>query len=82
MILPGKHLRQDRALLGIGGEILACLDEGRTVSELWECVRAARRAAVPSAPLSFDWFVLSLSFLYTVSAVDLSDGVVSQRGER
>jgi len=76
MILPGKHLRQDRALLGVGGEILACLNEDRTVSELWECVRASRAKAAFAAPLSFDWFVLSLSFLYTVAAVDLANGVV------
>lgn len=82
MILPGKHLRQDRALLGVGGEILACLDEDRTVSELWECVRTRRAQAAMAAPLSFDWFVLSLSFLYTVAAVELTNGVISTTGPR
>ncbi len=36
MILPGKHLRGDKALLGVGGEVLAQLSEPKTVSELWE----------------------------------------------
>lgn len=82
MILPGKHLRQDRALLGVGGEILACLDEDRTVSELWECVRLRRGQSALATPLSFDWFVLSLSFLYTVAAVDLMNGVIRATAAR
>lgn len=76
MILPGKHLRQDRSLLGLGAEILSQLDESRTVSELWERVRLAR-STVTTTPISFDWFILSLCFLYTVSAVDLADGLVT-----
>lgn len=74
MILPGKHLRHDRAMLGIGAEILAELDQPRTVSELWEHVKAAR--GPKATPISFDWFVLSLSFLYAISAVDEDDGIV------
>jgi hypothetical protein len=77
MILPGKHLQQDRALLGVGAEILGHLDEERTVSELWEHVHSARGPA--ATPLSFDWFVLALTFLYAVAAVDLVDGVISAR---
>ena len=74
MILPGKYLREDRALLGIGADILASLDGERTVSELWEAVRARRRG--DQAPVSFDWFILSLNFLYALSAIDLSDGMI------
>ncbi len=77
MILPGKHLQQDRALLGVGAEILSHLDEERTISELWERVRSARGPV--ATPLSFDWFVLALTFLYTVAAVDLVNGMISAR---
>ena len=77
MILPGKHLAPNRALLGVGAEILAQLDEDRTVSELWVRVRQARGAA--AVTLSFDWFVLSLSFLYAVAAVDQRGGVISAK---
>ena len=79
MILPGKHLGQDRALLSIGAEILEQLDEARTVSGLWERVRLARGSI--AAPLSFDWFVLSLTFLYAVAAVEFADDLVWARGE-
>ncbi len=77
MILPGKHLQQDRALLGVGAEILGHLDEERTVSELWERVRSAR--GPEATPLSFDWFLLALTFLYAVAAVDLTDGAIIVR---
>jgi len=82
MILPGKHLRQDRALLTVGAEILAQLDEPRTVSELWERVGNVRRSSPTVAPLSFDWFVLSLNLLFALSALDLSDGVVAARASK
>jgi ABC-3C biological conflict system middle component len=74
LILPGKHLQQSRALLGVGAEILGHLDEERTISELWERIRSARGPA--AIQLSFDWFVLALTFLYAVAAIDLTDGVI------
>jgi hypothetical protein len=82
MILPGKHLRQDRALLSVGAEILVHLDEPRTVSELWERVRQRRFSGSTLAPLSFDWFILSLNLLYAICVLDFSDGIVSTRAER
>jgi hypothetical protein len=79
VILPGKHLRHDRALLGVGAEILARLDQPRSVSELWEYVRAARKPS--TTPITFDWFVLSLSFLYAISAVEELSGLIRARSK-
>ena len=81
MILPGKHLRQDRALLGVGAEFTQ-LDEPRSVSELWERVRAVQSASPNLAPLSFDWFILSLNLLYVISALDFENGLLSARSSR
>lgn len=80
MILPGKHLKQDRALLGIGSEILAALEQEQTVSELWERVQDGRDKH--ANPLSFDWFVLSLSFLYAIGAVGYDQGVLTVESKR
>lgn len=77
MILPAKHLSPDRSLAGIGSDILAQLDEDRSVSELWERVRAGRSLA--ASPLSYDWFVLALTMLYAISAVEYSGHIVSIR---
>jgi ABC-3C biological conflict system middle component len=79
MILPAKHLRHDRALLDVGAEILAQLEDARTVSELWERVRITRKAGPELGSLSFDWFILALSLLYMVSALDFRAGIVIAR---
>jgi hypothetical protein len=78
MILPGKHLHHDRALLGIGAEILAVLDDERTISDVWERVRAKRDLV--TSPISFDWFILALTFLYASSAIEF-DGILIGRNE-
>ena len=70
MILPGKHLKPDRALLSIGGEILSVMRDSSTVSELWERVREHRVHSETASPLPFDWFVLGLSLLYAMGAID------------
>lgn len=36
MILPTKHLREDRTLLAIGADVLRLLGESKTVSRLWD----------------------------------------------
>jgi len=79
MILPAKHLRQDRSLLGVGSEILAALDDTYTVSELWELVQTRKTHFVN--PLSFDWFILALSFLYAIEAIRYERGILTRRGE-
>lgn len=76
MILPGKHLKHDRALIGIGGEALAVIEDEYTVSELWERVQARR--AHQASPVSYDWFILSLSFLYAIGAIDYKQGLISK----
>lgn len=78
MILPAKHLKQDRALLGVGGRLLALVQDGYTVSELWEKVQAS---STEQNPISFDWFVLGLTFLFTIGAIDLERGVLTARGQ-
>jgi hypothetical protein len=70
MILPGKHLKPDRALLSVGGEILSVMGEGSTVSELWLQVQDLRSRRETVSPLPFDWFVLALSLLYAIGAID------------
>lgn len=76
LILPGKHLTHDRALLGVGAEVLTLLSEERTISELWE--RLKDRKTLVDSTISFDWFVLSLSFLYATRAIKF-DGLFISR---
>ena len=76
MILPSKHLSQDRALLTIGAMILRHLAHPVTVSALWEQIpRSARDQKTPS-PLRFDAFVLALDLLFLIGALELRDGLL------
>lgn len=76
MILPTKHIRPERALLSVGGELLACLREPLTVSRLWDEIRAARGTSNHPAPIHYDWFVLALDLLFIVGAVEFDRGLV------
>lgn len=65
MILPSKHLSQDRALLTVGAVILRHLSEPITASALWEQVsRSSRDQTAPSA-LRYDAFVLALDLCFS-----------------
>lgn len=76
MILPTKHLRPERALIGVGGEILGILSRPMTVSQLWNYIRT-RREITPSVPvIDYRWFVLTLDFLYLIGVVDFQQGLV------
>jgi hypothetical protein len=77
MILPSKHLDQDRALLTVGAQILSRLKQPETVSALWEQV--SREAAVPASnpkSLRFDAFVLALDLLFLMGAIQLDKGLI------
>lgn len=82
MILPGKHLKPDRALLSVGGEILAVLGDGSTVSVLWEQVRALRSKREAASPLPYDWFLMALTLLYAINAIDIRGDLLTKRGAK
>jgi len=75
MILPSKHLREDRALLTIGADLLQLLGEPKTVSRLWSDTQRRREAA---SPVSYDWFVLALDLLFAMGLVVFERGRVQK----
>lgn len=81
MILPSKHLPQDRALLTVGGHVLTFLARPKTVSALWEELN--RQAEGPGATLprriTYDWFLLALDLLYALGTIELENGLVARR---
>ena len=76
MILPNKHTPSDRALLGVGGDILTALATPKTVSALWDEIRASGAQGTQTAVIDYKWFVLAVDLLYMVGAVDLTQGVL------
>lgn len=80
MILPSKHLPQDRALLTIGARVLTFLAHPKTVSALWEELNR-HDASVTTKPrrISYDWFLLALDLLYALGTIELEGGLVTRR---
>jgi hypothetical protein len=80
MILPSKHLSQDRALLTVGARILQKVSQPKTVSALWEELTAKRETTHNAVlPLSYDGFVLALDILFIIGAVGLKEGLLSRK---
>jgi hypothetical protein len=71
MILPSKHLPQERALLTVGATLLAGLERPMTISALWQSVQEEGASS-----LSFDWFVLALDLLHILGTVQLREGLL------
>ncbi len=76
MILPTKHIRPERALLAVGGDLLVSLREPKTVSGLWDDVRYKRGDPGEPSPINYDWFVLALDLLFMIGAVELDRGLL------
>ncbi len=76
MILPTKHVRPERALIGIGAEVLASLQRPMTTSKLWDEIRGRRTLHTPNAPIDYEWFVLSLDLLYMIGAIEFDRGLI------
>lgn len=77
MILPSKHLPQERALLTVGAGILRHLSNPLTVSAVWELMSSA--AAIDhkaSLPMRYDGFVLALDLLFLLGAIELREGLL------
>ena len=53
MILPSKHVQPERALVGVGAEIISALTTPLTMSRMWDEIRGRRTLADPNAPLDY-----------------------------
>ena len=70
MILPTKHIAQSEALLGVGATILAHMTGPRTVSSLWDDLRAEPNVG------TFERFVLASNLLFLIGAIEIEDGLL------
>ena len=80
MILPSKHIPQDKALLTVGAELLNRLDKPKTVSAIWENVcKSASETHVDVTHLSYDWFILAIDLLFAIDAIEIHEGLLKGR---
>ena len=76
MILPSKHLSQQRALLSVEAKILQHLQIPKTVSAIWEELTKADDDKALSN-MGYNSFILTLDLLYSISAIEMEDGLLS-----
>jgi len=70
MILPTKHIPLGQSLLGLGPQLLTYLERPRTITALWKKARQLPEIG------TFERFLLALSFLFAVGAVELQDDLL------
>ena len=78
MILPAKHLAQERALLTVGARILPSLEQPITMSALWEKLSRDSTTSFTPNSLRYDSFVLALDLLFLMGTIQLSDGLLKR----
>lgn len=79
MILPSKHLSQERALLTVGAKLLARLSKPKTVSALWEEISRSGEKQERKPALRYDAYVLTLDLLFLIGTIELQDGLLRRR---
>jgi hypothetical protein len=80
MILPTKHISQDRALLTVGARLLSNLTQPQTVSALWEKSSSlSKTKGDKNLALRYDTYVLTLDLLFLLGAIELQDGLLNRR---
>ena len=74
--MPTKHSNFSQSLLGFGSYLLNNLDQPRDIDELWENYKTDLNKKSYFAKHSFDNFVLTLLFLYSIGTIAEKDGVI------
>lgn len=74
MLLPDKHISLAESVLGLGAFLLGELDCPQTVDRLYLRVTAAMEDRSMPAYHDFDAVLLALLFLYSIDAVELTEG--------
>jgi hypothetical protein len=75
MILPTKHISTRHSLLGLGATVLKHLGAPNTVTGLWDKIKEFPEIG------TYKRFILALDLLYTINAIDYSDGLLRRRGK-
>lgn len=79
MILPTKNISPDRALLTLAGKIFERIEGARTISGLWDEVRAEQQVR----PVAYGWFILAIDLLFLMQLVWLDqDGLLQRIAEQ
>lgn len=72
MILPGKHLRLEESVLGLGSIVLTELKTSMSFDDLWReySLRLEQRGL--GAAVDVGLFVLAVDWLFMIGAIELT----------
>lgn len=73
MLLPTKGIEPQRALLTVGASLISLLESPATVSGLWERFLKHTSEFQGDSKITFDWFALALTMLFTIDAVSWNE---------
>jgi hypothetical protein len=68
--MPNKNIKLEYSLLNCGVIILENLQETDTISSLWEKVRSSETM------VNYEKFVLTMDYLFLISAVRMENGMI------
>ncbi len=82
MLMPNKHISFSESLLGFGSYLLQELkDSPKSVDALWALYRSDLELERYSVKHSFDTFLLTVVFLYSIGVVkETEEGVIELCG--
>ena len=72
MILPSKHIPENRSLLAVSAVLLRHLSRPQTVTSLWENVRSDQTVA------TYERFILALDLLYIAGIIRHYQGTLQR----
>jgi hypothetical protein len=78
MILPTKHLSPARSIVSVSSEVLELIGKHSTVSSIWTSLQEKHKASLRIGDVPYDWFILSLDFLYIVGAIEETQGMIKK----
>lgn len=82
MILPTKRIAIRNSLIVIGSKILNNLCEAKSVSQLWEEFKKRQFKGKNVTPFNFEWFILSLNFLYIIKAITINENGIIIKNDK
>ncbi len=79
MLMPDKHITFSKSILGFGSYLLTNLSSPKSVDALWRKYQKDFEADLYPARFSFDNFLLTVVFLFSIGAVyESEEGVLSR----
>ncbi|MGN7943098.1 ABC-three component system middle component 6 [Virgibacillus sp. 6R] len=75
MILPQKHIKLSESIFAMGAIILSLLHNHKSIGidELWEKLMGKNRKDKIIDNYSFDKFIISLDYLFTIGVIDINE---------